>query len=172
MAWSQYTIPPGNTAQGDHVADLHVWRVHYHAVDEQLHQLPSEGERRIFQALSDRCPEFLDASPEHLKLLSLHALRFEALQFPVQFGESFLELGSAHLQLVQRQCLDHVGVDQALNLPLYLGAAPPQILSSRCSLVPAEPPLLRPPPGIVEHRRVLEHAAEIFPHHDVQARRG
>src|SRR5438067_12867598 len=87
MAWSQYTIPPRNTAQGDHVTDLHFRGVHHHAVDEQLHQHPSEREWCIRQALSDCCPELLDASPEHLELLSLHALRFETLQFPVQFGE-------------------------------------------------------------------------------------
>jgi hypothetical protein len=78
-------------------------------------------------------------------LLGLHARRFEALHFPIQVGESLLSPGPTGLQPVQRQGLCHVGVDQALNLPLDLGAAPSQILAAHGSLLPAQPPLLGSP---------------------------
>lgn len=152
----------------DEVADLHLRRLDQHAVDEQLNQFPAAREGGVVQPVGNAGPERLHARGEHGDLRVLLRARRQLLLFPGEVGEPRFQRLHAGLQLLERDRLGGVGIDEPLALAIERGPALPQVALPRGARVVAEPPRLRASHRLVEHRRVGEHPAEVGPDHGIK----
>ncbi len=105
---------------GQDVADLDLVVGDYHAVDEQLHQLPPLRERGRCQSGADGLAERLDAVGRRLQLQPLLG---GGVQLPLlgrQRGVAAVQLFPLALEFSQPDDLSQVGIQQPLLLAFQL----------------------------------------------------